>query len=133
MPGVVANAAPATILPQVLCRQFTRSSEYPVLVNEYSCGEFQSGEQSTTARGRWRFAGTWSNAIRQAFRAFYIARSGALEAFYFYDPWSADPVFSHDPTGADTVGRYTVRFEGPWQDALELGRSGAALELVEVA
>jgi hypothetical protein len=133
MPGSVGNAAPATVLPKILCQQFSWSSEYPCLINEYSNGEFQSGELTTTARHRAHFTGRWTNSIRQALRAFYIARAGATEAFYAYNPWETDPVFTHDPTGADTVGRYTVRFEGPWQDALELGRSGAALELVEVA
>jgi len=131
MPGNVAAAVPATVLPRILCRQFTRVHERPVLVNQYVNGEFQSTAQSTGNRGKWRFSGRWSNAIRQAFRAFYIARFGPLEAFMMYDPWESN--FTHDPTGEETTGRHIVRFEGPWQDALELGRGGGSLELVEIA
>ena len=133
MPGSVANASPSGVLPKILAKQFTRISEYPVLENVYRNGEFQSGAQSTNPRLRWRFSGKWTNAVRQAFRAFWVARDGPLSPFYMYDPWLAVPIFSHDPTGVSSDGRYIVRFEGPWSDALELGLSGAALELVEVA
>ena len=133
MPGNVSNAAPSTVLPRVLARQFSRASEYPVLVNEYKNGEAQTGARAATARGRWQFTGRWTNAARQAFRAFFLARSGGLEPFYFYDPWYTDPRFSYDPTGAETAGRHTVRFEGPWSDALELGLGTASIGLIEVA
>lgn len=131
MPGSVANAAPATVLPQILCQQFTRVRERPVLANEYRNGEAQTGAQNTSDRSRWRFTGRWTNAVRQAFRAFYVARAGGLEAFYMYDPWENG--FTHDPTGSSSTGRHTVRFEGGWADALEIGRAGGSMELVEIA
>jgi hypothetical protein len=131
MPSNVALAVPATVLPRILARQFTRIRERPVLLAAYANGEAQTGAQVTVDRGRWRFTGRWTTTVRQAFRAFYIARGGPLEAFWMYDPWESD--FAHDPTGEDTYGRRTVRFEGAWQDALELGLSNVSLELVEIA
>lgn len=131
MPGNVGNAVPATVLPQILCQQFSRTLDFPVLVNEYRNGEAQTGAEAATDRSRWRFTGRWTNSVRQAFRAFYVARAGGLEAFYMYDPWESG--FTHDPTGVSPTGRHTVRFEGSWQDALELGRAGGSMELVEIA
>ena len=132
MPSNVGYAAPATVLPKILATQFTRIYERPVIVSQYANGEAQTGAQATTDRGRWRCTQRLTNALRQALRAFYVARGGRLEAFYMYDPWEST-AFGHDPTGAETVGRRTVRFEGGWQDALELGRSNVALEMVEIA
>ena len=68
-----------------------------------------------------------------ALRAFYDARSGPTEPFYFYDPYDTNPRFSYDPTGLVTVGRYTVRFEGDWNQLTALGRSELNITLVEVA
>ena len=39
MPGSVANAAPATVLPNSLCRAFVNTREFPVIDNEYRNGE----------------------------------------------------------------------------------------------
>jgi len=132
MPGNVQFASPSTVLPKIFARQFTRILERPVLISEYRNGEVQTGAQSAGNRGRWVWTGRWTNALRQAFRAFYVARGGPTEPFVMYDPWETDPLFSYDPNGEATVGRHTVRFEGSWQDALELGLGGGSIELVEI-
>jgi len=36
MPGSIANAAPATVMPNSLCRAFVHTREYPVIDNEYT-------------------------------------------------------------------------------------------------
>jgi hypothetical protein len=36
MPGSVAVAAAATVLPQILCSAFSQVREYQILVNEYA-------------------------------------------------------------------------------------------------
>jgi hypothetical protein len=131
MPSNVSYAAPATVLPRILARQFSRSYERATLISEYKNGERQAGAQVAADRSRWRFSGRLTNTLRQALRAFYVARGGMLEAFYMYDPWESD--FAHDPDGEETVGRHTVRFDCNWQDALELSRSDISLELVEIA
>jgi phage-related protein len=133
MPGSVENAAPSTVLPGSLSRAFVRSQEYPVLENEYRNGESQRSVQATNSRKRWRLAKRLPSAQLQALRDFYEARKGPQEPFYFYDPWDASPKFSYDPTGQQTQGRYTVRFEGGWEQSAGIGLIEVSLELVELA
>ena len=121
MPGSVLNAAPATVLPQSLCRTFVHERAYPLIENEYKNGESQRSVLATNSRRRWRLAKRLAPAAIQTLRAFFDARKGATEPFYFYDPYDTNPKFSYDPTGVATVGRYTVRFNGDWQQASGLG------------
>ena len=133
MPGSVQNAAPATVMPQLLCRAFSQAREYIVLENEYRNGESQRNRLVETSRKRWQATLRRTASILQQFRDFYDARKGPEESFYFYDPWETNPKFSHDPTGAATIGRYTVRFEGPWEQSVGLGRAEFPIVLVELA
>ena len=133
MPGSVQNAAPATVLPQSLSRAFAHQRAYPMIENAYKNGESQRSVLATTSRKRWRMAKRLPAAVLQSLRNFYDARSGTTEAFYFYDPYETSPKFSYDPTGASTVGRYTVRFNGDWQQFSTPGRSDASIELLELA
>jgi len=133
MPGSVQNAAPLTVLPASLSHAFTHEREYPVLDNEYRNGESQRSVQAANSRKRWRLAKRLTAAQLAALRGFYEARKGPAEPFFFYDPYETSPKFSHDPTGQAIIGRYTVRFDGPWGQALQLGRIDASLALVELA
>jgi len=133
MPGSVQNAAPSTVLPGSLSRFFVRSQEYPVLDNEYRNGESQRSVLASNSRKRWRLSKRLPPAELAALRDFYEARKGPQEPFYFYDPWDANPKFSYDPTGQATQGRYTVRFEGGWEQSAGIGLIEVTLELVEVA
>jgi phage-related protein len=133
MPGSVGNAAPSTVLPWSLSRAFVRSQEYPVLDNEYAGGESQRSVLASNSRKRWRLSKRLTQAQLQALCDFYEARKGPEEPFYFYDPWDANPKFSYDPTGQQTQGRYTVRFEGGWEQSATIGLIEVSLELVELA
>jgi hypothetical protein len=133
MPGSVANAAPSTVLPWSLSRAFVRSQEYPVVENEYAGGESQRTVRASNSRKRWRLAKRLAPAQLAALRDFYHARKGPQEPFYFYDPWETNPKFSYDPTGQQPQGRYTVRFEGPWEQSAGVGLIEVSLELVELA
>ena len=133
MPGSVENAAPSTVLPWSLSRAFVRSQGYPVLGNEYAGGESQRSVLASNSRKRWRLSKRLALAELAALREFYEARKGPQEPFYFYDPWDASPKFSYDPTGQATPGRYTVRFEGPWEQSAGIGLIEVSLELVELA
>src|SRR4051794_31281182 len=133
MPGSIQNAAPATVLPQSLSRAFARSQEYPVIENEYRNGESQRSVPVNNSRKRWRLAKRLPPSPLQTLRDFYDARSGPTEPFYFYDPYETNPKFSWDPTGVATTGRYTVRFDGEWNQSSGPGRSDATLELIELA
>jgi phage-related protein len=133
MPGAVQNAAPLTVLPASLSRAFAHEREYPVLDNEYRNGESQRSVQATNSRKRWRLAKRLTPAQLAALRDFYDARKGATEPFYFYDPYETSPKFSTDPTGQAVAGRYTVRFNGEWNQSVSLGRSDVNIELIELA
>ena len=54
MPGSVQNAAPATVLPQSLCRAFAHERAYPMIENAYKNGESQRSVLATASRKRWR-------------------------------------------------------------------------------
>ena len=133
MPGSVQNAAPTQVLPQSLCRAFTHERAYPLIENEYKNGESQRSVQATNSRKRWRLGKRLPAAILQALRNFYDARNGTTEEFYFYDSYETSPKFGYDPTGASIVGRYTVRFNGDWQQSSAPGRSDVQIELIELA
>jgi hypothetical protein len=133
MPGSVLNAAPATVLPQSLCRTFVHERAYPLIENEYKNGESQRSVLATNSRRRWRLAKRLTPAALQTLRTFFDARNGPTEPFYFYDPYDTNPRFSYDPTGAVTVGRYTVRFNGDWSQSTGLSRAEVEITLVEVA
>ena len=132
MPGNVPNAAPATVMPARLSRVFAHAREYIVVENEYRNGESQRSRLVEASRKRWRLAKRLTPALLQQLRDFYDARLGAQEPFYFYDPYETVPKFSHDPTGTATQGRYTVRFEGPWEQMVGMGRGDVGISLVEL-
>jgi phage-related protein len=133
MPGSVLNAAPDSVMPHSLSRAFIHEREYPVLDNEYRNGESQRSAQAANSRKRWRLAKRLSTAQLQTLRDFFDARKGPTESFYFYDPYETNPKFSHDPTGQAIAGRYTVRFNGEWNQSVSLSRADVNIELIELA
>ncbi|MBZ5618906.1 MAG: hypothetical protein LAQ69_09315 [Acidobacteriia bacterium] len=133
MPGSVLNAAPATVLPLSLCKSFVHERAYPLIENEYKNGESQRSVLAATSRKRWRLTKRLPPVVLQTLRNFFDARDGSTEPFYFYDPYDTNPKFSYDPTGIATVGRYTVRFNGDWQQSSGPGRSDVQIELLELA
>jgi hypothetical protein len=132
VPGSVQNAAPSTVLPASLSRAFVHERAYPLIENEYRNGESQRSVQATTSRKRWRLAKRLPPALLQELRDFYTARGGPAEPFYFYDPYETNPKFTSDPTGQAVAGRYTVRFNGDWQQSSGAGRLDAQIELIEL-
>jgi hypothetical protein len=133
MPGSVQNAAPTSVLPQSFCRAFVHERFYPLIENEYKSGESQRSVLATNSRRRWRLTKRLPPAALQTLRDFFEARNSATEPFYFYDPYDTNPKFAYDPTGVATVGRYTVRFNGDWQQSCGPGRSDVQIELLELA
>lgn len=133
MPGSVANAAPATVLPEGLCSAFEHSREWAVIDNEYQNGESQRSYLSTTSRKKWSLSKWLTPTQLDTLRDFYEARDGTKEPFYFYDPYETSPKFTYDATGATTTGRYTVRFNGEWSQSSNLARAEVQIELIELA
>ena len=133
MPGSVQIAAPAEVMPWGLCRAFTHSREFAAVENEYKNGEWQRGLLVAISRKRWSIARRLAPDALEELREFYEDRSGPQEPFYFYDPWDTSPKFSYDPTGVATTGRYTVRFDGFWEQTSGMGRADVQVDLVQLA
>ncbi len=133
MPGSVASAAPSTVMPWRLCKAFTHDREFAVEENEYRNGESQRGRLSDTSRKRWRLAQRLTPAELDELRDHFEARHGMLEPFYVYDVWETDPKFSYDETGVSVTGRYTVRYDSPWQQAVGMGRTDVDFGFREIA
>jgi hypothetical protein len=131
MPGSVSNAAPTTVLPWSLCLAFAHTREFAVLDNEYKNGESQRGKLVETSLKSWPLAKRLTPTLLATLRAFFDARKGSTEPFFFYDPW--DSGFTYDATGVQTLGRYTVRFEGTWNQTVGIGRADVDISLVELA
>lgn len=133
MPGSVANASPATVMPNSLSRAFSHSRVYPIVENQYRNGESQRSALATASRKTWTLSKRLTPTQLAALRTFYDARNGSHEPFYFYDPYETNPKFSFDPTGAALTGRYTVRFNTELSQSVTPGRSDVQLELIELA
>jgi hypothetical protein len=131
MPASVANAAPATVMPNTLCRQFTAARTYAVLQNEYRDGGRQVALRGATSRKTWAIAKRLTKTEVATLRAFFLARLGATEPFYFYDLLD-DKQAVFDATGVNPVGRFTVRFDGGWSQAATMGRVDVSISLVEL-
>ncbi len=132
MPGNVQYASPSTVLPLSLSTAFTETREYPILQNSYALGENQRSVLASSSRKQFRLGKRLTPSQLVTLRAFYEARKGSHEPFYFYHPYETSPKFSHDPSGVETAGRYTVRFEGAWEQQNRMGRSDVQLTLVEL-
>lgn len=133
MPGSIANAAPTTVMPWALARVMVHSREYPVLENDYKNGENQRTLLGATSRKRWSFQSRLTPTQAQALRNFYDARSGGKDPFYIYDVYETVS-FAYDATGVLTTGRYVVRFDGQWQQTVDIGgRVNCSVQVVEVA
>jgi len=122
----------------LLARSFQHVREYPVLENEYKNGESQRSKLAATSRKRFVLSGRLAPTPLATLRAFYVARSGPHEPFYYYSPFETTPKFSYDPTNptwaaANLAVRYTVRFEGPWEQSVGMARADVQIVLVELA
>ena len=131
MPGSISNAAPATTMPWSLCAAFRHSREYPLIENTYKDGENQRSLQAQTSRKRWAISMRLTPTALLAMRAFYNARSGPYEPFYFYDHTETVPKYDSTPSGA--TGRYTVRFDGLWEQACGPARADVTLAIIQLA
>ena len=133
MPGSVQYATPTTVLPLSLSSAFSESREYPLQQNTYAHGESQRAVVASDSRKRFRLSKRLTPSQISTLWTFYEARQGGQEPFYFYHPYETVPKFFYDPTGTAPQGRYTVRFEGAWEQQNGMARSDVQLTLVELA
>ncbi len=66
-------------------------------------------------------------------RNFYRARNGGTDPFWFYDYQEGPVKNNYDATGADVNGRFLVRFDGKWEQSVNVDPFGTAtISLVEL-
>ena len=129
MPGNVAAAAPATVLPNGLAAAFSESVQWPILESDaYPDGRTQRRLLGANSRKSWNIGRRLTQTEWGTLLAFYEARKGPLNPFYFYP----DPL-EYDGTGASTAGRWTVRFTGAISRNIGPGRSSAEFSLIQVS
>ena len=133
MPGNVAAATVAGIMPQTLCTAFTEIREFVELQSEYHDGTVQKSQLATASRKSFRLAKRISASDLGILKTFWDSHYAS--AFYFYNPAEGTPVGSnYDPAGNNTLGRYPCVFRGAWNQSTDVGRSILpGVEIVEIA
>ena len=120
-------------MPYSLAIAFQESRNVEINENRYLNGEAQHGLLVATSRKRFVMTKRLTAAQLADLRTFFMDRRGEVEEFWFYNVWETSPQFFYDPTGAAVDGRYAVRFDGNFQQSLQLGRNQAQIALIEVS
>lgn len=134
MPGNIAYAAPASVMPQTLCLSFAEARQYATLENTYHDGVYTVGALAATSRRTFKLSKRLNATALATLVAFWNSVGAGLTPFYFYNPFDGSPIGSnYDATGVSTTGRITVRFNGDWAQSTDMARSMIQnLELIEV-
>jgi len=132
--GSVAAANPTVVMPFKLCTLFSHQRTWEAETNRYLNGEVQRSTRVSTSSKVWILNEHLPAADVAALRTFFLSQGGGLHEFIFYDVYETTPLLSYDLTGVATSGRYTVCFDGPWNESLVLGfMSDVQLRLQEVS
>ena len=129
MPGSVV-LLPTTglpVLPDSLSTAFSETRAFVFRTNEYRGGEAQRMALVATSRRTFSQTKRLTPTGLLALRTF--RDSVKHRAFFFYHPKEG----VYDGTGVLTAGRYTVRFEGGWNQSSFIPRTEAQVSMVEVA
>ena len=128
MPGIVTQAAVATVLPVGLASLYVEALEWPCQQDgPYADGSTNRRVNSAESRRSWQLERRCTPSEFNALVGFFSSRKGPQEAFYFY-PVKAQ----HDPTGVLTTGRNLVRFASAMQAGYSLGRDPLSFSLIEI-
>jgi hypothetical protein len=114
-------------MPNSFCIAFSEQRSFASRVNEYRGGEAQRMALVATSRRTFMQSKRLDPTNLLALRTFRdTVRHGA---FYFYHCKEG----AYDATGVLTAGRYTVRFEGNWDQTSYIPRTEAQITMVELA
>jgi hypothetical protein len=130
MPGNVQLAVPIGVLPKGLSTAYSRQKHWEMRTNWFPDGSHVRGSMVSSDQSTWSLSRRLVASATVELRTFYFAHQGAHIPFYFYDWYESH--FSYDPTGVSGVGRYTVRFAGPFATTLDFSRSETPFTLVQV-
>ena len=134
MPGSVNLASPTGVMPKSLCTAFTEKRNWESQSNEYHDGSRQSKAQVSTSRKAWSLKKRLTPPLLATLYTFWDANQHT--AFYYYSPFEPGtglaPGSNYDPLGISLTGRYTVRFNGDWSEAVGIARTDVSLDIIEV-
>ena len=129
MPGAVAAASPATVMPSSLCTAWNELRAHVVRDNTYVDGSGQRAVlTATTSRRSWALSKRLTVPQWESLRQFFLARRGGTEPFYWYYTKA-----SYDATGVSTTNRITVRFDGALSRNYGVARQDVSLRLIEIS
>lgn len=130
MPGNVAGAVAAGVLPQVVASSYTEELRLEMLANAYVDGSSDRAALALNVRHYFHLTLPLTTAQWVTLWNFYQAHKGL--AFYMYNPRETTPPFSYDASGQATVGRYMVVFDSPWSETTAMTRAQIGFSLREV-
>lgn len=134
MPESVAAASPVGVMPWTLAQSFQEKRTLALDQNRYPDGTVQSRVLVSSSRKGYSLSDRLTaDQLADLIDFFETTCVHGTEAFYFYNVYETTPKYSYDETGVATVGRHLVRFDGPLQFSLGMGRNPAQLSLIEVS
>jgi hypothetical protein len=135
MPGSVNLAVSNGVLPKSLCTAFTEKRNWESQSNEYHDGSRQSKALVSTSRKAWSLKKRLNPTLLDALYTFWAANQNTV--FYFYSPFEPRsglaPGSNYDATGVSEAGRYLVRFNSDWSEAVGIARTDVSIDLLETA
>ena len=133
MPAVLKPAAASVVMPKGLSMAFQEVLYLDADIDEYADGRSTRRVLAVNARRSFVTTRPLTDAKLAELRTFYLTVARYGKPFYMYNLRETAPPGSWDSTGASTVGRYTVVWEGGWQESLNLSRHQVSFKLREVA
>jgi hypothetical protein len=115
-----------------LARAFSEVRFHNGVVDNYADGRSTRFARVFNPRLSFRLTRPLTDPQLFDLRNFYLLVARFGQPFWFYNIRETEPPGTWDPTGVDPVGRYTVVWEGPWSDTLNLGRHETSFILREV-
>lgn len=135
MPGSVNNASPDGVMPKSLCTAFTEKRNWESQSNEYHDGSRQDKALVSTSRKAWNLKKRLTPTLLDALYTFWSEHQNS--AFYFYNPFEFAsgqlPGSNFDATGVSTTGRYLVRINSDYTEAVGIARADIGIDLIETA
>jgi hypothetical protein len=114
MPGNIIQATPTDVMPAKLSRAFHMEVHLEADLNMYPDGTSDRNPLAQNDRHYFTMQQVLLPDDWQALRSFFYNHQGV--PFYFYNLRETVPPFSWDPSGQNTVGRYTVVFDGGFDE-----------------
>lgn len=132
MPGNLDPSEPSLLMPMTLAAQFQEIHLLDALVDEYADGRSTRRALALNARRGFRLTRPLTAFQLDDLRGFYMSFARYGRPFWFYNVRESVPPYTWDDTGSNPLGRYTVVWEGGWNETLGVSRHASSFILREV-